>query len=188
MLPDAFVTYVPDRTRKRVEATVTELDLLDPEECPFTEAEIVAAARLWPEPAERDALVQSIITGVREAYADRVRALAALARGSREVDEINYGIVIFPYEIFGLVAALSPAHADRVEIWRANRRAARRSQRVAQAMWNAGCNPRDAATPAVLAQIDAEDRDWDEQWKAMRALPETMRKNPSRDSAAAEAT
>lgn len=148
---------------------MTSIEWLDPEEFPFTEAELVAALGRWSAWLGHEELPRQIAQGVRECRVDRLRAAAAIARGSRDLEEINHSTFLFPDEVWALVADLSPAHADRVEAFLNARRAARRPHRLASAMHAAGLGSREAPTPEIIAAIDEEDRIADEQWIAFRA-------------------
>ena len=142
---------------------------LDPEEFPFTEAELFAALGPWGASLGHDRLPREIAQGLRECRVDRLRAAGAIARGSRDLEEINHAVFLFPPEVWALLCELSPAHAERVESFRDDRRRASRAHRLATAMHLAGLHPRATPTPEIVATIDAEDAAADEEWKAFRA-------------------
>lgn len=143
-------------------------DWLDPEEFPFSEAELVAALEPWSSQAGLDDLPARIAQGLRECRLDRARAAAARARGSRDPTEINYATTMFPDEVWALMAELSPQHAERVEAFFGEQRRQRRAQRLAHAMYRAGLNPRATPTAAVVSEIDAEDARIDAAWQQLR--------------------
>lgn len=142
---------------------------LDPEEFPFSEAELQEALEGWARTPGLEHLPSEIARGLRECRLAREEARVALARGSRDLDVINYPIPIFPDEVWALMADLSPAHLARVESFFAARRANQRDKRVAQAMLAVGLDPRGTPSPEILARLDAEDREADEQWLVFRA-------------------
>ena len=142
---------------------------LDPEEFPFTEAELRAALKTWERIPGLEQLPSVIAQGLRECRVARDEARQALERGSRDLDVINYPVSVFPAEVWAHVADLSPAHLARVESFFFLRRANQRGKRVAEAMLAAGLNPRGATPPDILVRLDAEDVEADAQWQAFRA-------------------
>jgi hypothetical protein len=142
---------------------------LDPEEFPFSEAELQAALEGWAHTPGLEQLPGEIARGLRECRVAREEARQALARGSRDLDVINYPISMFPDEVWALMADLGPAHLTRVESFFAARRANQRDRRVAEAMLALGLDPRGTPSPEILAKLDAEDRKADEQWLVFRA-------------------
>lgn len=141
---------------------------LDPDEFPFSEAELQEALRDWKRTPGLEHLPGEIARGLRECRVAREEARQALERGSRDLDVINYPVSMFPDEVWAHMADLSPAHLTRVESFFAQRRASQRDKRVAQAMSAAGLHPRSDPTPAILAQLDAEDREAEAQWQIFR--------------------
>jgi hypothetical protein len=146
----------------------TNPDWLDPEEFPFTEAELTSALVPWGSYPGCEQLAVAIAEGLREARAGRERALAALARDSRDLEEIDHGIFLFPTEVWALMAELSADHAERVEAFLRERQRQQRPQRLASAMLRAGLSPHATPTAAVVAEIDAEDRATEVQWQEFR--------------------
>ena len=142
---------------------------LDPEEFPFTEAELVAALERWSAYLGHEELPKEIARGLRECRVDRQRAADAIARGSHDPDEINHAVAIFPPEVWALLCELSPAHAGRVESFLREQREKRRAHRLATAMYQAGFNSRATPTAEIVATIDAEDTSEDAAWRAFRA-------------------
>ena len=142
---------------------------LDPEEFPFSEAELHEALKDWKRIPGLEHLATEIARGLRECRVAREESRQALERGSRDLDVINYPISVFPDEVWALMADLSPAHLARVESFFALRRANQRDRRVTQAMSAAGLNPSGTPTPEVLALVDAEDCEAEAQWQVFRA-------------------
>ena len=142
---------------------------LDPEEFPFTETELLAALAPWSAFLGHEELPNEIAQGLRECRADRQRAAPAIARGSRDPEEINHAVALFPAEVWALLCELSPAHAERVESFLRKQRQKTRVHRLATAMYNAGLSPRAAPTPEIIATIDAEDASADVEWRKFRA-------------------
>jgi hypothetical protein len=144
-------------------------DWLDPDEFPFTGAELTSALVLWSSHPGCEQLAEAIAEGLRESRVERERALAALARGSRDLEEINHGIFLFPSEVWALMAELSADHAERVEAFRRERQRQQHPQRLARAMSRAGLSADASPTAAVVAEIDSEDRATEVEWQEFRA-------------------
>ena len=142
---------------------------LDPEEFPFSEAELHAALNDWERIPGLEQLPAEIARGLRECRLAREEARQALARGSRDLEVINYPVSIFPDEVWALMADLSPEHLARVESFFAARRANRRDRRLAEAMLRAGLSPHSSPPSEILAKLDTEDREAEAQWVAFRS-------------------
>jgi hypothetical protein len=78
---------------------------LDPEEFPFSEAELFAALKEWSVRIGHEELPSSIAQGLRECRGDRARAADAIARGSRDPEEINHAVAMFPPEVWALLCS-----------------------------------------------------------------------------------
>ncbi|HEY0931360.1 MAG TPA: hypothetical protein VGE27_15675 [Gemmatimonas sp.] len=150
-------------------------DYLDPDEIPFTADEILRTFRLLADSeAEAQAIALQVTEGARQVYAERVAALAAEARGSTNLDELNHGIYFIYPEFFAALATLSPELSARVESYWVTQRAKLRPQRIRDAHWHAGFHPlHDPPDPTVIATVDAQEAAEREQWTTIRAAVET---------------
>lgn len=145
----------------------TDTDWLDPDEFPFTEAELTLALKPYASLPGFQDLARIMAEGLREVRDHNQRASAALARGSRNPEEINTGVYIFPEFVLALLAELSPGHAERVESLRRERRRSTRPQRLRSAMYRDGHHPSTPPVPDIEAAIDAEDHDEERRWQAL---------------------
>jgi len=144
--------------------------LIDPEDFPFTESEVYRAWRLLGSEADARTVAETVALGGRECRVSGLAAKAALARGSRELAEVNYPILMVPDELFALLATLSPELETRVERYRVRTREESRMSRVRSHTFRLrlplGEDPPAAAVRAAMA---AENAAADEAWTAMRA-------------------
>ena len=150
-----------------------KLEQLDPEQFPFTEAELRAALALAERHSELRQLADDIVRGIRDERESRHRAADALARGARDPLEINPEIYLYPSEMIALLAELSPDLERRVAQWRLHQRQQSRPRRRRHAMFQAGLDPRSAPPAAIEAQLTAEDELQEQEWRRLREAVRT---------------
>jgi hypothetical protein len=89
--------------------------IIHTERLPFSEAELFQAYRLCFPIRFAKGLARDARDAVKEWHWSRVRARYAIAHGSTNTKEINYGVIFLPPGLPILLALLSPALRDRVQ-------------------------------------------------------------------------
>jgi len=88
--------------------------IIHPERLPFSEAELFQAYRLCFPIRFAKGLARDARDAVKEWHWSRVRARYAIAHGSTNTEETNYGFTFLPPGLPILLALLSPVMRDRV--------------------------------------------------------------------------
>jgi hypothetical protein len=148
--------------------------VLDPEEFPFTEAELCVALAQVLDMAEATHESARHAAGIRWEVEERASFAARLAAPPTATSAAAIGssfgsgiYMWYPAEALALLTLLDPALAERVHAHRHARRLADRGPRVRRAVWRA-TGAVDVPVPAAVAvALDAEDAAAERAWDAV---------------------
>jgi hypothetical protein len=150
--------------------------VIDPEEFPFTEAELCAALAQVLDVGEARRECARHAAGIRWEVEERASFAARLAAPSTATSTAEVGssfghgmYMWYPAEALALLKLLDPALAERVHVHRHARRLADRGPRERRAVRRA-TGAEDIPVPAnVAATLDAEDAAAERAWDAVVA-------------------
>jgi hypothetical protein len=148
--------------------------LIDPEEFPFTEAELCAAFALLQDDAQAEREAAMHAAGMRQEKVGRATFRARVAAPhSAPIEGVvgssfGYGIYMwYPEEALALLTFVDAALTGRVRAHRLGRRLADRTRRERQAVWRA-TGAVDVPVPAeVTAALETEDAAAELAWEGI---------------------
>ena len=140
--------------------------ILDPDDFPFTEAELLLAFRKTCPIDEASFRAATVVEGIMEQLASVETAAAARSRGSKDPREVNSITVAFPWPVLLTLASASPELRTRVDMLRGKWRTQQQPSRLVQAARRVpGWTRQDEVPPqaheAVAKLYELEERDWE---------------------------
>ena len=140
--------------------------ILDPDDFPFTEADLLLAFRKTCALDEASFRTATVVEGIMEQIASEEAAAAARARGSKDPREVNSITVAFPWPVLLTLASASPELRERVDMLRRKWRAQQHSSRLMESAmhvpgWTRQNEVPSRAHEAVAKLYEAEERDWE---------------------------